>query len=255
MKSHELDRNDELLEIVVNTRFQRNVDESLPLIPPTLGIVATLLMAAGQTNDFRLNDTLPVDGFQYMKYPDSFRRSLLQISQESYVAFLMAHINMDNIRLSTLTVPDYMEEAVRILATGDWDLIRREFHLTLKVIKMSMYDNVEWSMQMAKRFEMLSNLINEVHMASTMTHSTKENERSQLVKSQSISQRSLQSVEKLRDTMKKNLENEFDRFDRTADELVEAYKSIPTSTESFLMDLTQSVTEIVGKYIDNKGLS
>ena len=112
MKSHELDRNDELLEIVVNTRFQRNVDESLPLIPPTLGIVATLLMAAGQTNDFRLNDTLPVD------------RTARQ-----------------------------------------------------------------------------------------------------------------------------------DRFDRTADELVEAYKSIPTSTESFLMDLTQSVIEIVGKYIDNKGLS
>ena len=219
-----------------------NFEQYLLFVPSSLGVVATLLMAAGQTNDFALNDNPPIGGFQFMKYPDSFRRSLFQISQESYDAFLMANINMDKIRLSTLTLPAYMDEAVRILATRDMDLIKSEFVLTLKVIQLSITDNVAYAKQVAKRFEMLSNLTNEIHMASTMSHSTKEGQLSQLKINQSIEERSLHSFDQQQEEMRKLLKKEFERFDRTADELVEAYKSIPTPTDSLLMDVAQALS-------------
>ncbi len=70
----------------------------LKAAPLSIAILGQLQLAAGQ-RDFSL--TPPPNGFKCIKYPDSFRANVVHLSNEGYNAFLQAHTNMDQIRLST----------------------------------------------------------------------------------------------------------------------------------------------------------
>ncbi len=70
----------------------------LTAAPLSIAILGEVLLVAGQ-KDFSL--TPPPKGFEYIKYPDSFRANLVLLSNEGYNAFLQAHTNMDQIRLTT----------------------------------------------------------------------------------------------------------------------------------------------------------
>jgi hypothetical protein len=48
-----------------------------------------------------------------MKHPESFRTTLVQITNECYDAFMKAHINMERIELKTEKVPDYIRDCIK----------------------------------------------------------------------------------------------------------------------------------------------
>ena len=72
----------------------------LTAAPLSIAILGQVQLVAGQ-RDFSLAP--PPNGFKCIKYPDSFRANLVHLSNEGYNAFLQAHTNMDQIRLSTGT--------------------------------------------------------------------------------------------------------------------------------------------------------
>ncbi len=72
----------------------------LTAAPLSIAILGQVQLVAGQ-RDFSLTEKPPAEGFKYIKYPESFRASLVHLSNEGYNAFLQAHTNMDQIRLST----------------------------------------------------------------------------------------------------------------------------------------------------------
>lgn len=73
-------------------------EDFLSPAPATVAILGQL-MAICTTTDFSLANKEPKDGFKYVKYPDSFRACLVQISSSGCDAFTNAHTHMDKIRL------------------------------------------------------------------------------------------------------------------------------------------------------------
>ena len=55
---------------------------------------------------------------QVLRYPGSFRACLVQVSNAGWEAFNEAHTNMDQIRLQTANVDEYVKTAVKFLAAG-----------------------------------------------------------------------------------------------------------------------------------------
>ena len=93
--------NDET-EFAEKMSTQLNWGQFLTPVPVSLGVSTTLIMSAGLTDHFRLDIKTPLEGFHYMRHPDSFRLSLLHISHESYAlyyvdALMAAHTNMEKI--------------------------------------------------------------------------------------------------------------------------------------------------------------
>ncbi|XP_063048804.1 uncharacterized protein LOC134442692 [Engraulis encrasicolus] len=93
-----------------------NWEEYLYPAPLSIAIMGELAVISSDVkNDFSINKNPPPNGFQYIKYPDSFRACLMQICNSGWQAFNKAHKNMDQIRIHTGNVSDFMKEAVEIL--------------------------------------------------------------------------------------------------------------------------------------------
>ncbi len=235
------------VELMAEMNAYLNWEQFLTPVPTSLGILATLMMAAGQTDDFRLDERRPTDGFRYMKHADSFRRSLLQISHQSYGAFLGAHINMNRIQLSTRNIPDYIKAAVDILATGDIQVIESQLHRPLSVVRKAIKDNLIWSLEVATEFDRLANLTDEVHLASVSSKDVKQTRKSELIARQTAAQMTADSLQEFLDNLKHRVKGDLGQYDRFVNDMVEAYRSIPTDFDGFFMDVAQFViTDVLG---------
>ncbi|XP_035283602.1 uncharacterized protein LOC118232633 isoform X2 [Anguilla anguilla] len=95
-----------------------NWEEYLTPAPLSIAILAELIFISSNT-DFSIRQGGPEGGFQYIKYPDSFRACLMQVSNSGWRAFNNAHKNMDQIRLYTNSVQNYIKTAVEILLNDD----------------------------------------------------------------------------------------------------------------------------------------
>lgn len=60
----------------------------------------------------------PQDGFKYIKYPVSFRASLVQVSNEGWKAFNQAHNNMSQIAMYSDLIPAKVSDALNLLVKG-----------------------------------------------------------------------------------------------------------------------------------------
>lgn len=235
--------NDVEFEIKMTTEL--NWEQYLVPIPTSMGILATMMMAAGQTDDFPLNEEVPSDGFRYLNHSDSFRRSLLQIGHESYQAFLCAHNNMNKIRLSTLTIPAYIEAAIEILATGDIQLIQQRLHRPLNVVMKSINDNVNWSEEVSIAFGRLSNLTDEVHLAAISSNTIKSAHKSQLVAKQSTTQLTADLLQQSLNNLEKRVRKDLDQYDRSLKDLLDAHLSMPLPFEIFGMNVADFFVNVV----------
>uniref|UniRef100_A0A3P9LXN1 Uncharacterized protein n=1 Tax=Oryzias latipes TaxID=8090 RepID=A0A3P9LXN1_ORYLA len=65
---------------------------------------------------------------------ESFGACLMQVCNSGWQAFNMAHKNMDQIRIHTASVPDYMKDAVKILFQGNDEMIEKLLPNKLKSI-------------------------------------------------------------------------------------------------------------------------
>lgn len=236
-------------EFMAKLSQHMNWEQFLTPIPISLGVLGTLMMAATKTDDFTINDHQPIGGFHYMRHPTSFRQSLMQIGHESYNAFLIAHVNMNKIRLSTRTVPSYMKEATRILATGNFTIIQSSLHRPLRVVRNAIRDSLTWSLKVASQFEYLSNLTNEVHLASVSSKSSKERTRLNLVEKQSHLNLTRDSVQQQLNQLEKQLKDDLEKSDRVHEDLLQAWLSKPTNFESLGMDIGQFfINDVVGEH-------
>jgi len=94
-----------------------NWHKFLTAAPASIAILGKVLLVAGE-KDFTLEHAVPSGGFKYIKYPGSFRASLVHLVSDSHKAMMKSHTNMDSIKLHTAQVPNYMKESVKILAQG-----------------------------------------------------------------------------------------------------------------------------------------
>ena len=81
--------------------------------PTAVATLAQLAILSTAHQDFPL--VAPAQGFKRVNHPESFKACLMQVANEGYEAFNLAHVGMDEVRLATLGIPGDMKFVVQIL--------------------------------------------------------------------------------------------------------------------------------------------
>ncbi|KAB5517620.1 hypothetical protein PHYPO_G00169260 [Pangasianodon hypophthalmus] len=138
-----------------------NWEEYLTPAPLSIAILGELVFISS-TRDFSINKNPPKAGYKYIRYPDSFRACLMQVCNSGWWAFNEAHKNMDQIRLHTMAVPDYMKVAVKILFQDNDEVVEAHLPDQLENIRVIADDCLELANATEKRFTDVINIIQEL---------------------------------------------------------------------------------------------
>lgn len=147
-----------------------NWDRFLTPAPSAIAILGELLLISTKT-DFTLTEHMPADGFQYIKYPDSFRACLVQVSNSGWNAFNEAHTSMDQIRLMSGNVDSHIKDSVRLLMAGSPREVEKMLPLSLKSVEQIADDSLQLAQNIEKKFLFVMHLTEELLEASTNTKS------------------------------------------------------------------------------------
>ena len=140
-----------------------NWGELLAPAPVAISTLGQLIIMSTQRMDFRIDVNLPPGGFKYLyiKYPKSFRTTLLQISHQGYLAFLKAHTNMDMIRMYSSNTPTHINDATRYLMSRNEFYMLNLLPLSLVHIKETADKSKQLSQQVVDEFRTVIELIQE----------------------------------------------------------------------------------------------
>ncbi|XP_061108252.1 uncharacterized protein LOC133135340 [Conger conger] len=138
-----------------------NWEEYLTPAPMSIAILGELVFISSNT-DFSIRKGGPEGGFKYAKYPDSFRACLMQVCNSGWRAFNEAHKNMDQIRLYTNSVPNYIKTAVKILLQDDDNLVQAMLPDQLDNIKNIADDCLQLAESTENKFTEVIELIHEL---------------------------------------------------------------------------------------------
>ncbi|XP_026857998.2 uncharacterized protein LOC113572533 [Electrophorus electricus] len=138
-----------------------NWEEYLTPGPISIAILGELVFISSKV-DFSINKNPPKDGFKFIKYPESFRACLMQICNSGWRAFNEAHKNMDQIRLHTGNIPEYIKMCVKILLQDKDELVQSFLPSQLQNIDSIATDCLELAASTERKFMEVIELIQEV---------------------------------------------------------------------------------------------
>ncbi|XP_078261616.1 uncharacterized protein LOC144596745 [Rhinoraja longicauda] len=143
--------------------------------PLSVAILGEIIFLSAR-EDFAIDKGMPKEGFKFIKYPKSFRASLVQVSNEGWEAFQIAHKNMDQIRLLSMTVPTDMREVVKFLMQKNPKITEDFLPIPLKNIKSSANKCLKLSTAVEEKFNAVIRLINELLEACTSSKGVYEDQ-------------------------------------------------------------------------------
>ncbi|KAL1259225.1 hypothetical protein QQF64_009802 [Cirrhinus molitorella] len=225
-----------------------NWEEYLTPAPLSIAILGELVFISS-TTDFSINKNSPKHGYKFIKYPDSFRACLMQVCNSGWWAFNEAHTSMDQIRLHTAQVPDYMKTAVKILFQNNDEVVQAHLPDQLDNIRVIADECLKLSDATEKRFTEVINIIQELleacvnaeHFYGEEMEAVKKKLEESKLREQSA-QETKKRTEKVMGDMEKELEQAQESYKKALD-------SLPNGWEMIGMDLvggiTQSITGII----------
>ena len=152
----------------------KNWGELLAPAPVAISILGQLILMSNQVFDFSIDNPPPARSFQHIKYPHSFRATLLQISHSGYMAFRKAHNNMNEIRIQNEAAPSLIKDAVRYLLSKNQIVMELRLPSALASIKEVADRSKALAQEVKDTFLVVLELIDETFMAVTITKSGTE---------------------------------------------------------------------------------
>ncbi|KAK3524995.1 hypothetical protein QTP86_012203 [Hemibagrus guttatus] len=221
-----------------------NWEQYLTPAPLSIAILGELVFISSKT-DFSINKNPPKDGYKFIRYPESFRACLMQVCNSGWWAFNEAHKNMDQIRLHTMAVPDYMKTAVKILFQGNDEVVKAHLPDQLENIRVIADDCLELATSTEKRFEDVINIIQELleacvnaeHFYGEELDAIKKTLEEAKLRKQS-SEEAAKRSEKAMKGMEKQLSEAHETYDK-------AMNSLPSGWEIIGMDWAAGITDFV----------
>lgn len=222
--------------------------------PLSIGLLGDLMIMSTQTRDFPIDGQLPKAGaILYVKYPKSFRATLVQIANEGQRAFMVAHNNMDKIRLLTAYVPGYMKEATEILVTGDEELVADYLPAPMFRIREAAQSSVSLSKAVVWQFEHVMNLTAEVLEMCTSEKSLQENNLEKAIWEQKSVNLTLTSYQQLVDQLNSSIARDVAVMDRAEEAMRKALKDMPSGWEMIGMNFVQNVGDMLTSTFQSVG--
>lgn len=218
-----------------------NWEEYLTPAPLSIAILGELVFISSST-DFSINKNPPKDGYKFIKYPDSFRACLMQVCNSGWWAFNEAHKSMDQIRLHTAQVPDYMKTAVKILFQDNDEVVKAHLPDQLDNIRVIADECLKLSDATEKRFTEVINIIQELveacvnakHFYGEELEAIKKKIEESILRQQSA-QETKKRTEKAMSAVEKELEQAHESYKAALD-------SLPNGWEMIGMDFVGGIT-------------
>ncbi|XP_026122145.1 uncharacterized protein LOC113105313 [Carassius auratus] len=218
-----------------------NWEEYLTPAPLSIAILGELVFISSST-DFSINKNPPKDGYKFIKYPDSFRACLMQVCNSGWWAFNEAHTSMDQIRLHTAQVPDYMKTAVKILFQDNDEVVKAHLPDQLDNIRVIADECLKLSDATEKRFtevikiiqELLEACVNAEHFYGEELEAIKKKIEESKLREQSA-QETKKRTEKAMSAVEKELEQAHESYKAALD-------SLPNGWEMIGMDFVGGIT-------------
>ncbi|XP_060687170.1 uncharacterized protein LOC132819611 [Hemiscyllium ocellatum] len=204
-----------------------NWEEFLMPAPMSIAILGELIIISS-TTDFPVNKHSPDRQYQHIKYPESFRACLMQVSNQGWKCFNLAHKNMDQIRLHSQSVPTHLKSAVKTLMQGERQSLDRLLPLQLGSIKAVADDCLSLAQEVERSFSSITDLIHELLEACTGAKGMYEEE-------SKVVQRSLEDANLRKATAekeKRQADEYFTRMNKQVEEAHDAYKRAVESAPS-----------------------
>ncbi|KAJ6652935.1 hypothetical protein lerEdw1_010293 [Lerista edwardsae] len=224
-----------------------NWEEFLMPAPISIAILGELVFISAAQGDFSINKLPPEGGFQHLKYPESFKASLCQVSNRGWAAFNEAHVNMDQIRLLSSGIPEQMKTIVRTLFQ-EAEVLAALLPNQLKNLQAVTEQCGGLAKAVRAKFTDVIALIQELLEACLNAKQgyEKELEEVQVALEQAkIREKSAQEAkemaEKYHQQMKEQVEESFQQYK-------EAMDSIPTGWDAVGMELVTTLTQTLGTF-------
>ncbi|KAI5608670.1 hypothetical protein C0J50_6564 [Silurus asotus] len=233
-------------------------EEYLTPAPLSIAILGELVFISS-IEDFSINKNPPKGGFKYIKYPDSFRACLMQVCNSGWCAFNQAHKNMDQIRLHTMAVPDYMKTAVKILFQDNDEVVKAHLPDQLENIRVIADDCLDLANSTEKRFTDVINIIQELLEACVNARQFYGEELDTIKKKLEEAKMRKQSAdeaakrsEKAMKTMEEQLKDAHENYNNAIDSLPNGWEMIGMD---FVAGLTESITGLLNGVTANMSQS
>lgn len=221
-----------------------NWEEYLTPAPLSVAIMGELVNISSNT-DFSINKNPPKGGFQYIKYPDSFRACLMQVCNTGWWAFNEAHKSMDKIRLHTSTVPDYMQTTIKFLFTGSDAAVQAHLPEQLDAIQDIADDCVKLATAAEDRFAEVIHVVQELLEACLNTEHCygKELEETKLkLEEAKLKEQSAKAFDERCQKAMKRMEKE---LEEAQENYKKAMESLPSGWEMIGMDFVGGLSGTV----------
>ncbi|XP_056598237.1 uncharacterized protein LOC130429697 [Triplophysa dalaica] len=238
-----------------------NWEEYLTPAPLSIAILGELVHISS-SDDFSLYKSTPPPTnppptppttpplYKYIKYPDSFRACLMQVCNSGWRAFNEAHKSMDQIRLHTYQVPQYMKNSVKILFEGTDEVVQALLPGQLKNISDIADECVQLSGETEKKFTCVINIISELLEACFSAKKCYGDEWKKLKMEHDEAKLREQSIRAANDrtqkaiiAMEKELEQAHLNYQKAMD-------SLPTGWEMIGMDFVSGITQSITCLVD-----
>uniref|UniRef100_A0A8C7X2E8 Uncharacterized protein n=1 Tax=Oryzias sinensis TaxID=183150 RepID=A0A8C7X2E8_9TELE len=218
-----------------------NWEEYLAPAPLSIAIMGELVFISS-IKDFSINKNPPKDGFKFIKYPDSFRASLMQICNAGWHAFNLAHKNMDQIRIHTFTVPDYMKAVFKILFEGNDEIFETLLPNQLENIRSIANECVVLAEGVEKKYADVINIIQELLETCINTEHFHGEELEKVRMKLEENKSKMQTASKQNEESKEAMENKSKELEETQKQHKESMNSMPSGWSMIGMDLVEGLT-------------
>ncbi|XP_065419187.1 uncharacterized protein LOC135974682 [Chrysemys picta bellii] len=231
-------------ETELRMKSYANWEEFLMPAPISIAILGQLVFISAGQGDFSINKNPPQGGFKHIKYPESFRACLCQVSNQGWAAFNTAHVNMDQIRLLSMSVPGRMKAIVKILFQ-DMETVNAMLPTHLKNMKAVADDCKDLAQGVKDKYSDVIYLIQELMEACLNAKKSYEDELKDIqiaLQQAQIKEKAAQEAQKLAEQyhnqMKQQVDESFKQYN-------EAMKAIPTGWDAVGMAFVESITNVM----------
>ncbi|CAF4604140.1 unnamed protein product [Rotaria socialis] len=242
---------------------QRDIEEKWEDLvvagPITVNYISNLMLVASR-RDFALVRPTPDYVYTHMKYPNSFRATLVQVANEMYAAFLGAHTNMDRIQTNMQQIPNHLKTALKLLTSASPRLIKALLPLTLSSIERIASQSVESANSTFQSYTKLSGLLGEITAVTKYTQNSTELVLGTINDTWNNSTKEQELLNSQLEWIRQEFETAREALQKAQKEYHDAYHAIPGRRKRFLGSvgnffggIFSSVVNVIGGALNTVG--
>ena len=219
-------------------------DQFLAPAPMSIALLGQLILVSAES-DFSLQDKKNEIRFKLLKYPDSFRACLVQVSNKGWGAFNKAHTNMDQIRLQSGNVDGHVRTAVKFLLQGQPQEIELMLPNALKSIENIADECVTLATSVEKEFVDVMELVAELLEACTRAKGQYEEDLKEMEIAIQVAQQNGKSIEQAQKETEKRREEMMRQMKDAEKDYEEAMESVPSTGDLVGLAATEMLLGVV----------